>query len=828
MAIDMQHNGDLGCAYYVAVDEVLHLLEDVAMASTDLIETLLLHSHPTTILLSARAPEILVQALERNSEGPDAALGLWYCSKHSIRNAYILRSMNSADFHYESAREKLSKLDIDQLNQQSMHYATVVDDDNHAIGEPGGESHQGHMLRLGATINAESKLARRRSTQYLPDHTDAMIEMFSLFNSMFINADTIIMQPEFHPNSHQRGSGTSNAGSKESLSIYGLFHRHARTKQGRAKLRQIFLRPSLDVDLIRSRQHAIAFLSQPSYAESIGALSKALGKIGNMKSCMGLLRKGGRKVSVYNNRFAAYTLQIRDLIQGMPGAAELGLASKITATIDPVQVRHVGDIITQTIDFEQSEERGRTAVRHGVDVELDELKRSYDGMEHFLTRVLASLRQQLPEWARTYIQNCSFLPQLGFLTVVTLEPKTGKGCYDGEGSEEPWECIFAADGCVYYKNMQMREMDAQFGDAYCMIIDREIEIIHSLSVSVLEHEASLVAISEVLGELDSMLALALGSCQQNWIRPQITLDNVIEIQGGRHPLQELVVPSFIANDCYLAGGIDQPLSSSVEQHNEKDHPSTLVLTGPNHSGKSVYLKQVALIVYLAQIGCYVPAENAIIGITDRILTRVATRESVGRNESAFSIDLRQVAFSINFATPRSLILVDEFGKGTDSLDGIGLMTALLDHFTSLGEQRPKVLAATHFHEIFDSDFLHGHSNLALAHMDIHLDLHADISEEQLVPGRSTSSFGSRCAALNGISDAIVARAEELVLLQARDEDLEVACSILTEEESHKLEMAEHLDLTPRPRESTSARQPDLYRNMLRQIFNDNTVGLSDA
>lgn len=132
----------------------------------------------------------------------------------------------------------------------------------------------------------------------------------------------------------------------------------------------------------------------------------------------------------------------------------------------------MGEAITQTIDFEQSEERGRTAVKAGIDADLDELKRSYDGMENFLTEVIVSVRQQLPEWARGYVQNCSFLPQLGFLTVVAQDGDTGKGCYDGEGSNQQWECMFAAEGCVYYKNQQMLEMDAQFGDAYCMIIGK--------------------------------------------------------------------------------------------------------------------------------------------------------------------------------------------------------------------------------------------------------------------------------------------------------------------------------------------------------------------
>lgn len=168
MAVNMKNNGDLGCAYYVAAEEVLYLLEDVAMAGTDLVETLLLHAHPTTILLSARAPEVLVQFLERGSGGVDPNKSL--CSfpmslgriltslADSVRDAYILRNLNSTDFQHESARYRLSKLEIGQLNCHSIQYSTVVDDDEDMLGEVGSGSRQGQMLRLSAAINTESQL----------------------------------------------------------------------------------------------------------------------------------------------------------------------------------------------------------------------------------------------------------------------------------------------------------------------------------------------------------------------------------------------------------------------------------------------------------------------------------------------------------------------------------------------------------------------------------------------------------------------------------------------------------------------------------------------
>lgn len=147
----------------------------------------------------------------------------------------------------------------------------------------------------------------------------------------------------------------------------------------------------------------------------------------------------------------------------------------------------------------------------------------------------------------------------------------------------------------------------------------------------------------------------------------------------RHPLQELTVPSYVANDTILVGGdsVDnqggrisgvgaRTTFSQATSSLTGDQPSMLIMTGPNYSGKSVYIKQVALIVYMAHVGCCVPADAAVIGLTDKILTRIATKETMTRMQSAFMIDLQQITKAINLATHRSLIIIDEFGKGTDS------------------------------------------------------------------------------------------------------------------------------------------------------------------
>jgi len=225
---------------------------------------------------------------------------------------------------------------------------------------------------------------------------------------------------------------------------------------------------------------------------------------------------------------------------------------------------------------------------------------------------------------------------------------------------------------------------------------------------------------------------------------------------------------------------------------EPEGPSTIILTGPNYSGKSIYLKQTALIVYLAHIGSFVPATSASIGLTDKILTRISTRESVSRNQSAFMIDVQQMCMALNLATHRSLLVIDEFSKGTNAVDGAALACGVFEYLLNLGVDAPKTLAATHFHEIFENGLLRPRPPvLAFKHMEVRMDQKIGVKDQitylyNLRSGRSSESFGMVCAAINGIATEIVERARVLGGLVARGEDLVVACSGLGEEEAAEL------------------------------------------
>jgi DNA mismatch repair protein MSH5 len=470
---------------------------------------------------------------------------------------------------------------------------------------------------------------------------------------------------------------------------------------------------------------------RPDNVTKLEEMIKNLINVKNIRPVMINLRKGvstgmsksGVTRPVWSTllAFVFHALKIRDTIVEVNGAESLNICIKILKRFESSHLAAIGRQIGNVVDFPESQIQHRTVVRSGVDRELDQLRHDYDGLESMLSVVCREIAKRVPVTFQPVL-NVIYFPQIGFLISVRREPGV-EGVLLLDFNGEQWERIFVTDQIEYYKNSEMREMDERFGDLWTSMCDMEIEIIHSLAQGILEHETLLTTVSDICGELDSLLALTQGARQYKLTRPRLTTDNIIQIKAGRHILQELTVPSYVANDTNIAGSNDKvksedgiedveenlsnrphPMSSyaskahdSSPQFDASNAPSLLILTGPNYSGKSVYLKQIALIVYMAHIGCFIPAEWANIGVTDKILTRVSTRESVSRIQSAFMIDLQQISLALSLCTRRSFLIVDEFGKGTEGDDGAGLMCGVLEYLNGLGEETPKVIAATHFH-----------------------------------------------------------------------------------------------------------------------------------
>ncbi|KAL2059622.1 hypothetical protein ABVK25_000915 [Lepraria finkii] len=815
-------------------------MADVEQGGVEVIDTLKLHIRPSVVILSLRADE----CVEKCFDPEGRSRGSVNEDDDQFRLPFILEYRPSTEFNYEAGKDKLVNLHLFSDGGPEVSFVTPgVNDSFNDYGdgnEVGCTDRQGKILRLSAWIDMESRLTvgcagalltyirRRKAVEYLPSGEMVIdlfgistIEMFSLKDMMFVNADTLaslqILQSESSPNTHNQGPTKASSGSKEGLSVYGLFHHLARTPQGKQLLRSYFLRPSLDMDVINERLETASVFLRPDNDSPLNNIVKNLGQIKNMKTAMvhlrkgigsGLSRGGAIKSGVWSSlrSFAFHTLQIKDALKEVIGAERLAIFIKVFEELDTHEIASVGRMISEIINFTGSAETHRTVVNPGVDDELDAMKRTYDGVEDLLNRTSQDIAATIPAIYSLDL-NVIFFPQIGFLISVPLNPGTGRGDYEGGPGEQSWDRMFSSDTRVYYKDSRMRELDETLGDIWAVICDKEIEIVHALGQQVLEREAMMNLASDICGELDSLLALAQGAKMYKYCRPRITQKNMIQIKGGRHPLQELTVSSYVPNDTFIVGGAGT--NPATQEHEElpdaskrtsgwrnSEGPSMLMMTGPNYSGKSVYLKQIALIVYMAHVGCFVPAERAVIGLTDRILTRIATRETVSKFQSAFMIDLQQVALAMTLATHRSLVIIDEFGKGTDSSDGAGLACGVFEHFLSLGDERPKVLGATHFHEIFEYGFLKPRPFLVFGYMEVRLDREAQDLEDQITylynfrPGRSITSYGSCCAALNGVDRAVVDRANELVELSAKGEDLVAACATMSPQEEDDLKDAE--------------------------------------
>jgi DNA mismatch repair protein MSH5 len=237
-------------------------------------------------------------------------------------------------------------------------------------------------------------------------------------------------------------------------------------------------------------------------------------------------------------------------------------------------------------------------------------------------------------------------------------------------------------------------------------------------------------------------------------RPAVVEEPVFHINNGRHLLLELAsTTAFVPNSTALGS------DGSIH-----------VITGPNFSGKSVYIKQVGLMAVMSQAGCFIPADaGSVLGLVDRVFTRIHSRETVALHQSSFSIDLHQMHSALHHCTKRSLLLIDEFGKGSNPFDGISLLAACIQHLQSKGAEGsgccPRALITTHFSELQSHQLLQSQASIEFHQMQVELDETEGEDDIvflfKLVPGFAHSSFGLNCARLAGITEQIIDRAKEV-------------------------------------------------------------------
>ena len=252
--------------------------------------------------------------------------------------------------------------------------------------------------------------------------------------------------------------------------------------------------------------------------------------------------------------------------------------------------------------------------------------------------------------------------------------------------------------------------------------------------------------AKAVAKLDTFVSLAVVADQNNYCRPKINENGVIDIKDGRHPVVEKMMNNdmFIANDTYLDNGNNR----------------ISIITGPNMAGKSTYMRQTAIIVLMAQIGSFVPASSAKIGIVDRIFTRVGASDDLASGQSTFMVEMNEVANILRNATSNSLLVLDEIGRGTSTFDGLSIAWAVVEHISNPKLLGAKTLFATHYHELTELEGkLHNVNNYCIAVKEKGDDI---VFLRKIVRGGADKSYGIQVAKLAGVPDSVIERAKQIV------------------------------------------------------------------
>ncbi|MFY9609703.1 MAG: DNA mismatch repair protein MutS [Blastocatellia bacterium] len=381
-------------------------------------------------------------------------------------------------------------------------------------------------------------------------------------------------------------------------------------------------------------------------------------------------------------------------------------------------------------------------IRAGYNADLDELRELATTSKSVIARI------ETRERARTGITSLKvkFNNVFGyFIEVSKANTKNVPGDYERRQT---------LTNAERYTTPELKEYEAKVLGAEERIGELEQDLFAEIRQAVAVETRRVQATAQALSTLDVLLSLAELAARRNYCRPLLTQEDEIYIRTGRHPVIEATGERFIPNDAYLNNSTDR----------------LLIITGPNMGGKSVYLRQVALISILAQIGSFVPADEARLAILDRIFTRVGASDSLARGRSTFMVEMTETANILNTATPRSLVLLDEVGRGTSTFDGLSLAWAIAEYLHDNADHAAKTLFATHYHEMTElAKLLPGVRNYQMAAKEAGGTI---VFLRRVVEGSASKSYGIEVGKLAGLPRPVTDRAREILLnLEANELDV---------------------------------------------------------
>ncbi|HEY3162536.1 MAG TPA: DNA mismatch repair protein MutS, partial [Vicinamibacterales bacterium] len=507
------------------------------------------------------------------------------------------------------------------------------------------------------------------------------------------------------------------------------------TSMGGRLLRAWLLRPLLSLERIRERLDAVEELAFRTTDRSrFREVLKTVHDIERLVGRVALGTAGPRDLVALRMSIAAIP-RLRLMLDEVQAPLLRSLLSELDDLAD------VRDLIERTlIDEPGALARDGGFTRDGVDPELDELKTiSRSGRQ-----VIAEMEER--ERARTGIGSLKVRFNRVFGYYIEVSRANLRAVPDDYQRKQ------TIAGGERFTTPALKEYEEKVLGADERILERELEMFESLRKAVAAESPRIQDTARALATLDVLAGLAETATIANFTKPHVHDGDEFVAVDARHPVVErFATDPFVPNDIDLNGTNRQ----------------LVILTGPNMGGKSTYLRQAALLPLLAQIGSFVPAKDAKIPVVDRIFARVGASDNIARGQSTFMAEMQETAAILHAATSRSLVVLDEIGRGTATFDGLSIAWAVAEHLTSNPKARPKTLFATHYHELTDlADSLPGVVN---AHVAAREWKDRIIFLRKIVPGRSDRSYGIQVARLAGLPDSVIARAREILGGLERDE-----------------------------------------------------------
>jgi DNA mismatch repair protein MutS len=503
-----------------------------------------------------------------------------------------------------------------------------------------------------------------------------------------------------------------------------------RTPMGGRMLASWLHRPLTAIHPVRERLDAVEELvSGPDARSGLASALKGMGDSERLIARVATAKAGPRDLVALK-----VTLQKVPALRRILGEAAAARLSAVRDNLDPCESA-LEAIVKALVEDPPATLADGGAIREGFSAELDELREAAFSGKDWIARLQTTERQ------RTGISTLKvgYNRVFGYYIEVT-NPHLAKIPEDYIRKQT----LVNAERFI---TPSLKEMEEKILHAEEKLAVLESRLFDELRKFVSGFSGPIQNNSRLIGELDSLLSFAEAAGEYRYVKPEIHDRDGIEIEGGRHPVVERLLPPgqpFIPNDVRLDGTENQ----------------VLIITGPNMAGKSTYIRQVGLIVLMAQVGSYVPADRAGIGLTDRIFTRVGAQDNLAGGESTFLVEMNETANILNNATSRSLVLLDEIGRGTSTFDGLSIAWAVAEYLHNRPGLLAKTLFATHYHELTELALILPrvkNFNVAVREWGDHI-----VFLRKIVAGGCDHSYGIQVARLAGLPAEVISRAKEIL------------------------------------------------------------------